>query len=321
MIRLEAVTKEYPDGHVAVHDVSFEVPAGKTLCLIGTSGCGKTTTLKLINRLLEPTRGRILVNGRDVMEQDPILLRRGIGYAIQKVGLLPHRTVADNIALLMELEKWPRNKIEARVNELLSTVGLEPEDYANRFPIQLSGGEQQRVGVARALALDPPVILMDEPFGALDPITRETLQDEFLHLQQTVKKTIVIVTHDLNEAFKLGDFIGLMHKGAMMDLATPAAMLRWSADSFVGYFVRKHLAKLPLDVLPAADAIDRSQEGAEADPKLPADASIKDVLDLFLRTPTASRVRLGESGVVTRDSLMQSYAGEEPTMRASGGRR
>jgi osmoprotectant transport system ATP-binding protein len=209
-------------GRALLEDVSFKIEAGETLVLLGRSGSGKTTTLKLINRLLEPTSGEVLVQGRKTTDSDPIRLRRGIGYVIQEVGLFPHFTVARNVALVPALESWPEEKISARVDEMLSLVGLDPSRFASRLPRELSGGQRQRVGVARALAADPAVLLLDEPFGALDPITRSEIQKEFQALKQRLGKTIVFVTHDVREAFILADRIGLLKDGRLVALV-PAA--------------------------------------------------------------------------------------------------
>lgn len=209
-----------------ISDLSFTIFPGETIVLLGRSGCGKTTTLRLINHLLVPTRGEVRVNGRSTKDWNPIQLRRQIGYVIQEVGLFPHFTVAQNIGVVPSLQKWEADRIAARVTELLELVGLEPGRFRDRYPHELSGGQRQRVGVARALAADPPVLLMDEPFGALDPITRMELQREFARLQQQLGKTIVFVTHDIHEAFKLGTRIGLMQAGQLVELGTPAEFAR-----------------------------------------------------------------------------------------------
>jgi osmoprotectant transport system ATP-binding protein len=239
MIHLDRVSKRYPgQAAPAVAELSLDVPAGEIVVLLGPSGCGKTTTLRLINRLIEPSTGRILVDGEDVTRVDPDRLRRRIGYVIQQVGLFPHMTIAENIGLIPRTLGWDRARVRDRVDELLDLVGLDPASYRRRHPKQLSGGEQQRVGVARALAADPPVLLMDEPFGAIDPITRERLQDEFLDLQARIRKTIVLVTHDVAEAVKLGDRIALFGEHARLaQYDTPAVILAEPADDFVASFV------------------------------------------------------------------------------------
>src|ERR1700732_2261538 len=209
MISLDAVTKHYDNGPAAVDGLTLEVGDGELTVLVGPSGCGKTTTLRMINRLIEPTSGRILIAGENVLTKDPVQMRRGIGYVIQQGGLFPHRRVFDNVAVVPRLLGWESARVEHRVNECLELVGLDPKSYARRFPHELSGGERQRVGVARALGADPPVLLMDEPFAAVDPVTRQRLQNQFLELQQALKKAIVFVTHDIEEAAKLGDRIAV----------------------------------------------------------------------------------------------------------------
>jgi osmoprotectant transport system ATP-binding protein len=236
MIRLENVTKRYGET-TAVADLSLDVPAGEVCVLIGPSGCGKTTTLRMINRLIEPTSGRILVNDRDVTDQPAEQLRRGLGYVIQSVGLFPHLTVADNIVTVPKLLGWDRARMDARVRDLLELVGLDPSEYAVKYPVQLSGGEAQRVGVARALAADPPVLLMDEPFGAVDPLTRERLQGEFARIQRELRKTVVFVTHDVDEAIRLADRIALMRDGRLQQYDTPEALLDHPANKFVHDFM------------------------------------------------------------------------------------
>ena len=237
MITFEHVSKRYPDGTVAVDSLDLECPTGQITVLVGTSGCGKTTSLRMINRMVEPTSGRILLDGVDVASSNAAHLRRQIGYVIQQAGLFPHRTVLDNIATVPFLLGWNRRKARDRATELLERVGLAPE-LGTRYPYQLSGGQQQRVGVARALAADPPVMLMDEPFSAVDPVVREELQDEFLRLQGDLGKTIVFVTHDVDEAIKLGDRIAVFRvPGKLVQVATPEELLAAPADAFVERFL------------------------------------------------------------------------------------
>jgi osmoprotectant transport system ATP-binding protein len=237
MIRFEQVTKRYPDGTTAVDGLSFEVAEGELVTLVGPSGCGKTTTVMMVNRLIEPTSGRIHVGGEDIAGVDPVRLRRRIGYVIQQVGLFPHRTVLDNTATVPALLGWKRSRARARAAELLDLVGLDPGTYGPRYPDQLSGGQRQRVGVARALAADPPVLLMDEPFGAVDPVVREQLQDEFLRMQAAVRKTVLLVTHDIEEAVRLGDRIAVYGQGRIEQFDTPGAVLGAPATPYVAGFV------------------------------------------------------------------------------------
>ena len=236
MIRFDAVSKQYPDGTKAVDELTFEAPTGQITVLVGPSGCGKTTSLRMINRMIQPTGGRIWIDDQDTSPMDEAQLRRGIGYVIQHAGLFPHRTIAANIATVPMLLGWDKRKAEARALELLERVGL-PTSFAKRYPAQLSGGQQQRVGVARALAADPPVMLMDEPFSAVDPVVREQLQDEFLRLQGDLGKTIVFVTHDIDEAIKLGDQVAVLRAGGKLaQLADPAYLLAHPIDDFVADF-------------------------------------------------------------------------------------
>jgi len=238
MITLEAVSKRYGADNVAVRGLSLTVAAGEVCMLVGPSGCGKTTTLRMINRLIEPSGGRILLDGQDVQAMDPVDLRRGIGYVIQQGGLFPHRRIFDNVATVPRLLGWDKDRTKARVEELLDLVGLDPAGYGRRYPHELSGGERQRVGVARALGADPPVLLMDEPFGAVDPVTRQRLQQQLLELQATLEKTIVFVTHDIEEAAKLGDRIAVLSKGGVLEqYDTPAEILGRPATPFVADFV------------------------------------------------------------------------------------
>ena len=256
MISFESVTKSFPDGTTAVDNLDLEVPEGDLTVLVGPSGCGKTTTLRMINRMIEATSGRIVVNGKDVATVDPPELRRGIGYVIQQIGLFPHRTIGENIATVPELTGWDKQRTRARVDELLELVGL-PAEVRDRYPHQLSGGQRQRVGVARALAVDPPIMLMDEPFGAVDPIVRSRLQDEFLRLQQEVRKTIVFVTHDIDEAIKMGDRIAIFRQGGHLEqYAPPDELLAEPANDFVADFLGaerglKRLALIPVSAVKA----------------------------------------------------------------------
>src|SRR5215203_1026925 len=217
MIEFKDVSKTYPGSdRPVVNDLSFEVPEGEICVLVGPSGCGKTTTMRMVNRLIEPTAGEILIDGEPNTAMSGTGLRRKIGYAIQQIGLFPHRTIAENISTVPSLLGWDKQRIRRRVDELLELVGLDADEYRNRYPAELSGGQQQRVGVARAMAADPPIMLMDEPFGAVDPITRERLQDEFLRIQEDIRKTIVFVTHDIDEAIKLGDKIAILKEGGIL---------------------------------------------------------------------------------------------------------
>ncbi|MFE7777077.1 betaine/proline/choline family ABC transporter ATP-binding protein [Streptomyces sp. NPDC057445] len=255
MIRFEQVSKVYPDGTTAVDGLSFEVSEGELVTLVGPSGCGKTTTMMMVNRLIEPTSGRILVDGEDISAVDPVKLRRRIGYVIQQVGLFPHRTVLDNTATVPSLIGWKKAKARARAAELLDLVGLDPGTYGPRYPAQLSGGQRQRVGVARALAADPPVLLMDEPFGAVDPVVRERLQNEFLNLQATVRKTVLLVTHDIEEAVRMGDRIAVYGQGRIEQFDTPGAVLGAPATDYVAQFVGadRGLKRLSVTRIEAAD--------------------------------------------------------------------
>ncbi len=249
VVEFDHVTKHYDapvkrkDGRTpqtpgAVNDLSLTVPAGKICVLVGPSGCGKTTSLKMVNRLIEPTGGRILIDGVDAATRDVTELRRSIGYVIQQVGLFPHQTIGDNVATVPRLQGWSKDRLRARSDELLSLVGLDPAKYRDRFPNQLSGGERQRVGVARALAVDPPIMLMDEPFGAVDPIVRDRLQNEFLRLQEELAKTILFVTHDIDEAIKMGDLVAVFRDGGVVEqFGTPAEILANPASEFVARFV------------------------------------------------------------------------------------
>ncbi|MGA4956807.1 ABC transporter ATP-binding protein [Streptomyces lavendulocolor] len=250
MIRFEGVTKRYADGTTAVDDLSFEVAEGELVTFVGPSGCGKTTTMKMVNRLIEPTEGRIFVDGQDIADVDPVRLRRRIGYVIQQVGLFPHKTVLENTATVPHLLGVKRSAARARAAELLALVGLDPRVHGDRYPEQLSGGQRQRVGVARALAADPPVLLMDEPFGAVDPVVREHLQSEFLKLQSEVRKTVLFVTHDIEEAVRLGDRIAVYGLGRIEQFDAPATVLGAPATPYVADFVGADRGLKRLSVTP-----------------------------------------------------------------------
>ncbi|TDB94386.1 ATP-binding cassette domain-containing protein [Actinomadura sp. 7K534] len=275
MITFEGVTKRYPGGTVALDDVSLDCPTGRITVFVGTSGGGKTTALRTINRMVEPTSGRVLIDGQDVREHKPAELRRGIGYVIQHAGLFPHRTIEDNIATVPYLLRWNKKKARERAHELMERVGLE-RSMARRYPFQLSGGQQQRVGVARALAADPPIMLMDEPFSAVDPVVRAELQDEFLRLQDELHKTIVFVTHDVDEAIKLGDRIAVFQTGGkLVQVDSPETLLARPANDFVAGFIGhdrgiRRLSFIPAssaplserDVLPADAPVERARDAA-----------------------------------------------------------
>lgn len=239
MLTFSHLSKTYPDGTEAVVDFNLEVQRGELVALIGPSGCGKSTTLRMVNRLIEPSAGTIEIDGKDYYSYKPVQLRRKLGYVIQQVGLIPHMTIAENISFVLRLQNVPQEERRKRAVELASLVGMDPELYLDRYPRELSGGQQQRIGVLRALAHDPDIILMDEPFGALDPITREQLQDELRRLQRSVQKTIIFVTHDMDEALKMADRIVLMRSGQMIQVDTPEEMLRKPANEFVSRFIGK----------------------------------------------------------------------------------
>ena len=307
MILFDHVSKRYPQGAEAVRDFSMEVAEGETLVLLGTSGSGKTTTLKMVNRLIEPSSGRILIDGADIMEQDPIQLRRKIGYAIQHIGLFPHLTVGENVAVVPKLLKWSRQRIAGRIDELLTMVGLEPEQFRDRFPAQLSGGQRQRVGVARALAADPPIVLMDEPFGALDPITREQLQDEFISLQSKINKTIIFVTHDVFEAVRMGDRIALMDAGCLQQIGSPSEIVERPANDFVDQFLGQHrfqLALLTRSIAPLVESGTQPESAPRPERVFKSDSIIA-ALDAFKRTPREKIPVYDESGQYVGDVRRQ----------------
>ena len=287
MIRLAGVGKTYDDGTVAVHELDLDVRRGELVVLVGPSGCGKSTTLKMINRLIEPTTGTIEIDGEDVTRKDPVKLRRGIGYVIQQVGLFPHQKIVTNVMTVPLLYGESKATARTRAFELMEMVGLDPATYADRYPHQLSGGQRQRVGVARALAADPPVLLMDEPFGAVDPVVRVRLQDEFLRLQRDLGKTVVLVTHDIDAAVRMGDRVAVFATGGRLaQYATPAALLGRPADEFVADFVGserglRRLAVTPIDPdhLEPVDGVRAGDLGATVE----VGATLEDALAAMLR--------------------------------------
>ena len=291
----------------AVNDLSFTVPAGKICVLVGPSGCGKTTTLKMVNRLIEPSSGQILIDGTNVMTEDVTALRRRIGYVIQQVGLFPHQTVADNVATVPRLLGWTKQRTRARVEELLDLIALPAKEYARRLPSELSGGERQRVGVARALGADPNILLMDEPFGAIDPIARDRLQNELLRLQRVVRKTIVFVTHDIDEAVKLGDRVALLSKGGVLEqFATPEELLAHPQSAFVTGFLGEGPLVRRLALIPISGVALTSVNGAPPAATVGAGGTLRDALDAVLRAPDG-RVRVVDGdrtlGVVDADVI------------------
>jgi osmoprotectant transport system ATP-binding protein len=319
VIVLERVSKTYPDGTTAVHALDLVVRRGEICVLVGPSGCGKTTTLRMINRLVEPTTGSLRLNGVEVTGMDPQLLRRQMGYVIQADGLFPHYTVARNVAVTCRLAGWDGARTKARVAELLDLVGLDPAQYGQRYPHQLSGGQRQRVGVARALAADPPVLLMDEPFGAIDPIARDRLQSEFHALQRRLGTTVVMVTHDLDEAVRLGDRIAVMRQGGYLEqYDTPARILAEPATPFVADFVGADrlitlmaVTALDLNLLPSPDP------GDEALPAVPGDATLRDAVIALLHAP-GGRVRVegpARAGVLTMPGVLELLTAQRTALR------
>ncbi|WP_326718655.1 MULTISPECIES: ATP-binding cassette domain-containing protein [unclassified Streptomyces] len=301
-IRLDELTKVYPgQREPAVDRVTMEIPAGQTTMFVGPSGCGKTTTMKIINRLIEPSSGTVSIDGQNVLGLDPNELRRHIGYVVQQIGLFPHMTIAQNIGLVPKLLGWSRAKVSSRVDELLEMTGLDPASFRARYPRQLSGGQQQRVGVARALAADPPVLLMDEPFGATDPITRERLQTEFRRLQRELGKTVVFVTHDFEEALKLGDRIAVLaDRSRIVQYDTPARLLAAPADDYVRSFIGSAPYLKQLALATVADVkLGPTPEAPNSLPTVDGSASLRDVMDLILQRGGAPVTVVDEAGAVT----------------------
>ncbi|GAB3669870.1 ABC transporter ATP-binding protein [Halopiger thermotolerans] len=332
MIEFENVTKIYQDSTVAIEDVSFEIEEGTTTVLVGPSGCGKTTTMKLVNRLEDPTEGAVYYDGTDTREIDETELRRDIGYVIQEIGLFDHMTVGENVATVPRLKGWEEERIDDRVDELLELMDLAPEEYRDQYPRELSGGQRQRVGVARALAADPDVLLMDEPFGALDPITRASLQDEFLEIQEEINTTILFVTHSIDEALKMGDRIAIFDVGEVVQYDTPRNLLENPENEFVRNFVGDNLTLKKLSLISVQEVmkqptseIEETAYGAERNertavpnggspqsPHLAKDDSLKTALSEFVESGarTLPVVEGGDVvGVVDRNEVYDRYEG------------
>ncbi|MBV8168708.1 MAG: ABC transporter ATP-binding protein [Alphaproteobacteria bacterium] len=308
MIKLDGVTKRY-DGAArpAVDGVSLTVPEATTTVLIGPSGCGKTTVLRMVNRLVEPTAGRIEVAGRAIDATDAVTLRRSIGYVIQQGGLFPHMTVGENVATVPRLLDWPANRIAARIDEMLTLVGLAPEEFRDRFPRALSGGQRQRVGVARALAGDPPVLLMDEPFGAIDPIARERLQNELLGILKRIKKTVLLVTHDIDEALKLADQLAILDHGRLVQHGAPDAVLLHPANALVAGLVGADRALKGL-ALVAVSALAKPDGAAADQPEIAPEVSLREALARMLETGSPALRVIGGGSVTLADIVARARA-------------
>jgi len=312
VIRLEHVSKEFPGGSNAVLDLTLDIPTAQTCVLIGPSGCGKTTTLRMINRLIDPDHGRVLVDGEDTRGIDPPHLRLKMGYVIQQTGLFPHMTVGENVGTVPRLWQWDKARIKARVEELLVLVGLDPGQYRDRYPHQLSGGQRQRVGFARALGADPPILLMDEPFGAVDRITRERLQHEFINIQRSMRKTVVFVTHDIDEAVLVGDRICLMEMQARVaQYDTPETILTRPANAYVAEFLgRDRLVRRMSVAVIDPSSLEHPSSGALPDePRVQVTSTLSDAFAAALASPTEHvAVYEGERyvGTFTATSLLES---------------
>lgn len=309
MIVFERVSKRVSKKKYAVQNLSFRVKEGETLVLLGTSGCGKSTTLKMINRLEDPDEGVVSVQGQNVLEQDLVELRRKIGYAVQDISLFPHMTVEENIAIVPKLLKWSESQINERVDHLLTIFRMDPKVVRKRYPKELSGGQQQRVGVARALAADPPILLMDEPFGALDPITREQAQKEFRDLETKIKKTVIFVTHDLFEAVAVGDRIALMDKGRLVEIATPREFIENPPSAFADQFLGQHRFQLSLLTKPIVDFVEKKahQEVVSEVKRLDMQSSFFQALNLFRETGQKSLPVFADSrylGELNKEKLL-----------------
>ena len=310
MIRLEALTKIYATKQgplTSVDHVSFEVPHGETCVLLGPSGCGKTTTLRMINRLVAPSSGKIFIDGRDTDAADPVELRRTIGYVIQQIGLFPNMTVGENIAVVPHLLKWDAARIRRRAEDLLAMLALDPREFLDRYPGELSGGQAQRVGVARALAADPPVLLMDEPFGAVDPVNRELIQDEFLRMQRELRKTVLFVSHDIDEAVKMADRIAIFRSGRLEQYAPPDELLASPANDFVRGFVGSDRTLKRLRRIPVREVMSAATRTLANGATVHASDDLRRVATLFLELGVDTLGCVDDSGqvvgVVTRESV------------------
>ncbi|MCJ1909483.1 ABC transporter ATP-binding protein [Planococcus ruber] len=313
MIRFEGVTKQFPDGTEALKKVSLTFPSHQLTAIIGPSGCGKTTLMKMVNKLEKPTQGEIYIDEKPITDLEEVELRRKIGYVIQRIGLFPHMTIKENASLVPKLLGWPKEKTASRIQELMELTGLDPDTYLERYPLELSGGQQQRVGVVRALAGDPNIILMDEPFSALDPISREQLQDELRNLQQTIQKTIVFVTHDMDEALKIADTIVVMRKGQVEQIGSPAEILGNPANDFVRSFigVERIQRQRPFGDKSLSEFIGLFKtEGTGSAHEVSGSLTVKEAFEVLEQSgQTHLAIRLGESRHV--------YAGERELLKAA----
>jgi len=310
MIRLDALTKVFGTGHgdvASVSGVSLEVPEGATCVLLGPSGCGKTTTLRMINRLVTPTSGKVYIANRDTDTIDPVALRRTIGYVIQQIGLFPNMTVAQNIGVVPKLLNWDATRTRRRAEELLTMLALDPAEFMDRYPGELSGGQAQRVGVARALAADPPVLLMDEPFGAVDPVNREVIQDEFLRMQKSLRKTVLFVSHDIDEAVKMADYIAIFRAGRLEQFAPPDELLGQPANAFVAGFVGSDRTLKRLRRIAVAEVMEAANGAADGAPSVRATDDLRRVAALFLEHGVEAIACVDDGGRivgrVTRDAV------------------
>ncbi|QDP39927.1 ABC transporter ATP-binding protein [Radiobacillus deserti] len=318
MITFENVKKTYNDGTVAVDDISFTIPTGNLVTLIGPSGCGKTTTMKMINKLIPLTSGRIWMDSEDIAQKEAVDLRRNIGYVIQRIGLMPHMTIEENVSIVPKLKGWPKENYQKKVDDLLDLVGLDPSIYKKRYPLELSGGQQQRIGVIRALAGDPPIILMDEPFSALDPISREQLQEELKLLQQTIHKTIVFVTHDMDEAIKISDKMVVMKDGRLEQMGTPAEILHSPSNEFVRSFLGEDRIKKAQQTFSLYKSAKTVMKQLDLDkkwnelPRLHQNTSLQEVLKTMLIQQVDTVGIENESnqliGIIEKDDLLYVIA-------------